>query len=224
LRSPNDNVVLGLIRALERLELFYQLNLVEPSTSFNQWLEATNNTEGSTEGSAAKDGSLPTRNVSLQTPTADHPGEHFGDSNHLLDDQQSGRGPGTGKRRRVHTQNGGRRLACPIRRHQEFHNQPHSCGFPGACYMWEVAKHLKKPVHHRFLPFIVLCRHCWIYVTDEDKYRDIHRRNQCDVSSQPRGRQVPEHWGKLYRSIYPRSNTTPSPCKCLHIEAMSLQA
>ncbi|KAF2691476.1 hypothetical protein K458DRAFT_975 [Lentithecium fluviatile CBS 122367] len=209
-RFPNDYVVFGLVRALERLELFYQLNFVKASTNLNQWSLVSGEAEDGTDGAIAKDEShiADCSPSGLNSATASHPGQHSKDGQFTSGDQNSNEGPRLSGKRRIQLQKKGRRLACPIRRHQEVHGQDITCGFDGAANMWGVTQHLRTLKHSH--PFIALCRHCWIYVTDQEEYHNVHKNSLCALDSQPRGLRVPELWQKLYRSIYPGSNRIPS--------------
>lgn len=214
---------MGLVRALEHLELFYLLNFVKAPTRLNQWSGANTDAEEGTDSRAAMDESPSFRgslHYSLNSATAPQYGKNPNDGNLTSNDTAGNDGPRLSGKPRKKLQKMGRRLACPIRKHQEVHSQPLKCGFDGAANMWEVTQHLKRQVHRNFLPFLVLCRHCWIYVTDQDEYRSVHKDSLCGVNSQPRGPRVSEHWQKLYRSIYPGSDTVPSPCKSTHLQAV----
>jgi hypothetical protein len=68
-----------------------------------------------------------------------------------------------------------RLLACPIDKDCKTYGRAPVCTFDGADNMWGVTQHLKIRSHRSQVPFLVLCRNCWGYITSESSYRDVHR-------------------------------------------------
>jgi hypothetical protein len=218
--SPNDVVVDGMSKALETLETYHQLNYSRGPADVTQWTSENKSSPSETNPTEMERESqhLSHSGQGLGLGTQDHShglraGRADDDGDAHEDDGRGTDRAGTTHLRRRRSRNEKRLLACPILKHCQLFDLHPSCMFKGAPNMSDVTQHLRTRNHLQTVPFISLCRHCYVYVTSQEEYQSYHKENQYRHGSQRRGARVVENWESLYRKLYPSCNKIPSACK-----------
>jgi hypothetical protein len=201
-----------------RSEQVSNLNLGRFSARSDPWTTALPGTKSST--SSRQPESARSTN-SINAPIGgDHSGNSYGHGMSKINDQPLS-SDNTSPNLKVGTQNQGRklsrqRLACPVWKHDEFHDQHRSCRYKGGKTMSDIKTHMQSNDHRLDFPFIRLCRNCWEYIIDSESYRGVHETKDCLQTVQQRGEQrIVAQWKALYGTMYPHSARIPSPCKSI---------
>ena len=227
--SPKDETVRGVRSALVSLEqtsnLDFGLASAGPSQPRGGLPAASANVKTcptSDQASSAPSGYVSKTDVGGRTGDA-FAGRNTDTAGDIDHTNKSGMGPAV----RAHAHKAKvkkRKLACPLRKHDEIHGRHPSCNYQGAPNMSALRLHLKTRGHRDDILFIEFCDTCLEYVVHEPTWRTHHGTERCTPKKQTRGEpQVGAQWLKLYDELCAQSERHPSPCKSSRVCSASQQ-